>query len=167
MDLAPGDGTAGGVTGGVIPRLASAMLLGWDWTPIYDTLEWVWDTKMECRRIRNYDGWLREIDEDEGSADEADKFNSCDAACSPQFREAQEEGQELQAIKTQVLDTRNSQTEAPVGTLRCKGRNQLLYRVQKARMAEQEETVSSPCPVLPSAMEASPHGPYRGVLGPR
>lgn len=65
--------------------------------------------------------------------DEVDLRN---VASSPQFRKAQEEDRELQALRAQALDARNSQTVAPVGTSHYEIRNQLLYRVQKQKTAE-------------------------------
>ncbi|KYO35576.1 hypothetical protein Y1Q_0018183 [Alligator mississippiensis] len=59
----------------IVPRLECNMLLGWDWTPIYDMLERVWDAEVKRRKIRSREGWLGELEESEGSMNKANEID--------------------------------------------------------------------------------------------
>lgn len=61
-------------------------------------------------------------------------------ASSPQFREVQKEGPELQALRTQALYARDGQRGTFVGNSYFEVRNHLLYWVQRGNAAEQEGT---------------------------
>lgn len=69
---------------------------------------------------------------------DADEVSLHDVASSPQFRETWEEDQDLQAVRMQALNTRDSQRGMPVGNSYFEVRNHLLYQIQKGSMAEQE-----------------------------
>ncbi|KYO38188.1 hypothetical protein Y1Q_0007296 [Alligator mississippiensis] len=78
------------------------MLLGRDWTPIYDVLDRVRDTEVAHKKIQDRVGWLGEIEENKGSADEADELDLSDLTSSLLFREAQEEDPEIGALREQA-----------------------------------------------------------------
>ncbi|KYO42845.1 hypothetical protein Y1Q_0016084 [Alligator mississippiensis] len=78
--------------------LACEMLLGRDWTPVYDVLDRVRDMEVARMKIQNQEGWVGEIEENEGSADETDELDLNDFTSSLQFREAQEEDQKIRAL---------------------------------------------------------------------
>ncbi|KYO17393.1 hypothetical protein Y1Q_0020018 [Alligator mississippiensis] len=60
---------------GVVPQLVCEMLLGLDWTPVYNVLDRVRDTEVARKKIHYREGWLGEIEENEGSADETDELD--------------------------------------------------------------------------------------------
>ncbi|KYO45977.1 SLAIN motif-containing protein 2 isoform D [Alligator mississippiensis] len=90
------------------------MLLGQDWAPLYDTLDRVCNAEVERKKIWNRKGWLGEVEESEGSTDETDDIDLHNIASSLQFREAQEEDQELRTLWVQACDTRDN-TTPPTG----------------------------------------------------
>ncbi|KYO43606.1 hypothetical protein Y1Q_0013621 [Alligator mississippiensis] len=95
---------------GIVPQLAYKMLLGWDLMLLYGILDRVCDAEIEYRKIRNHKGWLGEVEESEGSADESDDIDLSDIASSLQFQEVQEEDQELWMLRVQAHDTRDNVT---------------------------------------------------------
>lgn len=125
---------------GVVPQLACDMLLGRDWTQIYDTLGRVQDAEAEWRKIRNHEGWLGELEEEERSDNKADKVDLCNIASSLQFQEAQEEDHELQTLRMQAYNARDSLTSVPIRAPWFEVKNQLWYHVQQGRMGEPEGT---------------------------
>lgn len=96
----------------------------------------------------------------------AHEVNLHDVASSLQFREVQEEDQELHELQTQALDSSESQVEMPVGTSYFEVRNHLLYWVQKGSTAEQEEVqLVDPtcfCQVIWRTTHSNPVGGHLG-----
>lgn len=124
---------------GVAPCLACEMLLGHDWPLIYDVLERVQDAEVKRWQLKGCEGWLGELKggrETEGSTEETDLH---EMMSGPQFREAQEEDEELWAIKDPLLETRVDQPEMSLRTPWYEVRDQLLYWVQRGRQRVQEE----------------------------
>ncbi|KYO46174.1 hypothetical protein Y1Q_0021724 [Alligator mississippiensis] len=64
----------------------------------------------ECKKFGNRKGWLGEVEDSEGSADEMDDIDVRDIASSLQFQETQEENQELGMLRVQAHGTRDNMT---------------------------------------------------------
>ncbi|KYO35289.1 hypothetical protein Y1Q_0007887 [Alligator mississippiensis] len=81
---------------GLAPTLACEMILGREWEPCYRVLERVQATEEERRRIKRMEGWAAETPEPpcrEGISVES-------LVSVAQFRQAQQEDQELQRLRT-------------------------------------------------------------------
>lgn len=89
------------------------MLLGHDWTPIYDALERVRDAEMVGRSLQDREGWLGELEDSEESTDNADILDLHDITSNRQFHKAQEEDAELQELRTLALDPSATQVVGP------------------------------------------------------
>ncbi|KYO42948.1 hypothetical protein Y1Q_0010278 [Alligator mississippiensis] len=83
---------------GAVPRLACEMLLGHDWAPIYDVLDRVRDAEAAQKRIQNREGWLGELEEDEGPTDEANMLDLDNLTSSLLFCDAQEKDPDIGAL---------------------------------------------------------------------
>lgn len=73
---------------GVAPCLVCDMLLGHDWTLIYDVLERVQDAESRHRQLRDHNGWLGELEDSGESAEDTEEVDLCDVVSGLQFREA-------------------------------------------------------------------------------
>ncbi|KYO41122.1 hypothetical protein Y1Q_0022533 [Alligator mississippiensis] len=62
------------------------------------------DAKVAHKKIQNREGWLGEIEESEGSADEMDAVDLSDLTSSFLFREAQEEDPDIGAFQGQAQE---------------------------------------------------------------
>lgn len=116
---------------GLAPHLACDMLLGWDWTPLYDTLERIWDIEMARRTLKTQESWLGEPEEEGRSSNEIEVIDLQDITSSWQFREAQEVDaglQELQAVAVEETNSPQMPTRATLPWFEV--RHHLLYRVQ-------------------------------------
>ncbi|KYO34628.1 hypothetical protein Y1Q_0015420 [Alligator mississippiensis] len=91
------------------------MLLGCDWAPIYDVLDRVRDAEEAWKRIQNQEGWLGELEEDEGPTDEANMLDLDNLTSSLLFRDAQEKDLEIGALREQAQGTQRAPTSALEG----------------------------------------------------
>lgn len=90
-------------------------------------------------RLKNHDGCFRELADSGESAEDAEEVDLRDVASRPQFREAQEDDEELRAIQAQIPETRSDQPETDARTPQYEVRGQLLYWAQRGWQVGQEE----------------------------
>lgn len=84
---------------GIVAKLTCEVVLGCDWSPIYQVINLVREAEKDCQWLQNKDEWVREAESDQEEAyREEEPIQLIDISSAAQFREA------LHAVSPQEKD---------------------------------------------------------------
>lgn len=117
---------------GLAPELDSQMIVGWDWSPLYEVLEEVHRDELRWKGWPRLEGWVAK--EEASSSGEQGLVNLGAGAMGPQFRMAQEADEEFLRIREEEVAHIKDEVTRPdldVSDPHFEMHNGLLYWVRK------------------------------------
>ncbi|XP_059582206.1 uncharacterized protein LOC132243291 [Alligator mississippiensis] len=118
---------------GVVPKLACDMLLGRDWTPLYNILERVRDVELARKKMGASEGWLGKEEADPTNMEGSINIDLNRIASSRQFREAQSDDPELETHWRRAQEDQGEAASPRGEQAQYEVRNHLLYHVPGPR----------------------------------